>query len=52
MRINSGKCQVKLKGEQDWKDYSAGSEFRVPGQSSFEIRVLDGITEYLCIFED
>ena len=50
MQIVAGKCSVKLKGEDAWKSYSAGQEFRVAGDSSFDIKVDDGICEYLCIF--
>ncbi len=51
MVITSGTCQVKLAGENSWKNYSEGTEFRVSGKSSFEITVKEGIAEYLCIFE-
>jgi purine/pyrimidine-nucleoside phosphorylase len=51
MLVTSGRCQVRLAGNEQWKDYAAGQEFRVPGNSSFEIRVGEGIAEYLCIFE-
>ncbi len=51
MVIVAGSCKVKVAGEEEWKTYAAGMEFRVPGNSAFEISVLRGITEYLCIFE-
>ncbi len=51
MHITSGSCQVKVAGDQNWTSYHAGQEFRVPGSSSFEILVKEGIAEYLCIFE-
>lgn len=51
MVIVNGSCKVKLAGEEEWKTYAAGMDFRVPGNSAFEISVLRGITEYLCIFE-
>jgi purine/pyrimidine-nucleoside phosphorylase len=51
MLITSGTCKVRLDGEAGWKNYNAGNEFRVPGDSRFEIAVDRGITEYLCIFE-
>ena len=50
MDIVAGECRVKLKGETAWKNYSAGTGFRVPGNSAFEISVEKGITEYLCSF--
>jgi uncharacterized protein YaiE (UPF0345 family) len=51
MKITAGACKVKIAGEEEWKTYAAGMEFRVPGNSAFEISVIKGIAEYLCIFE-
>ncbi len=51
MDILAGNCRVLLKGEQEWKNYDAGSFFKVAGKSAFDIAVDSGITEYLCTFE-
>jgi hypothetical protein len=51
MVITAGSCRVQLAGSQEWKTYAAGSEFRVPGSSGFDIAVESGIAEYLCVFE-
>lgn len=51
MDITAGTCRAKLAGEKDWKTYGAGSFFRVPGKSYFEIAVDEGIAQYLCSFE-
>jgi uncharacterized protein YaiE (UPF0345 family) len=51
MDITAGACRVRLDGTSDWKDVSAGSFFKVPGKSGFDITVTDGITEYVCSFE-
>jgi len=51
MQIIAGNCRVKVKGETAWKDYAAGGEFSIPGNSAFDISVDLGITEYLCTFE-
>ena len=51
MEIISGSCTAKIAGESDFKGYPAGTFFRVPGQSSFEITVDEGIAEYICSFE-
>ena len=46
-----GSCRVKLKGESEWKTYSDGQSFNVPGNSSFEISVADGESyHYVCHF--
>jgi purine/pyrimidine-nucleoside phosphorylase len=51
MDIIAGDCRVKQAGESAWKDYKAGTFFKVPGKSSFEIAVDKGLAEYLCSFE-
>lgn len=51
MQIIAGSCRARLDGQQEWKSYAAGSEFRVPGASGFDIAVEDGIAEYICSFE-
>lgn len=51
MDIVAGTCRVKIAGQDKWKSYGAGTHFNVPGHSSFEITVAEGITEYLCSFE-
>jgi purine/pyrimidine-nucleoside phosphorylase len=51
MDITSGSCRVRLDGTTEWKDVSAGTFFKVPGKSGFDITVSDGITEYVCSFE-
>jgi purine/pyrimidine-nucleoside phosphorylase len=51
MDISGGDCRARLAGAADWTSYSAGSFFRVPGNSSFEITVDSGIAEYICSFE-
>ena len=49
MEINGGSCNVRLKGEDGWKTYAAGSSFNVPGNSSFEIEVTETL-DYVCHF--
>ena len=44
-----GSCRVRLKGEADWKTYSAGESFNVPGNSSCEI-ACDEPYHYVCHF--
>ena len=44
-----GSCRVRLKGETEWKTYSAGESFNVPGNSSFEI-ACDEPYHYVCHF--
>jgi uncharacterized protein YaiE (UPF0345 family) len=50
MEIIAGSCQVRLQGEAGTKTYVAGTQFNVPGQSSFDIEVENEICEYICSF--
>ena len=49
MEINGGTCKVKLAGESDWKTYTAGQQFSVPGNSKFDIETLE-MLDYVCHF--
>jgi len=51
MDITAGSCRVKLDGSSEWREYGAGTHFRVPGKSGFDITVASGIAEYVCSFE-
>jgi uncharacterized protein YaiE (UPF0345 family) len=42
---------VRLDGTSEWRDYGAGTSFRVPAKSGFDITVSAGIAEYVCSFE-
>lgn len=46
----AGSCRVRLKGESEWKTYSAGESFNVPGNSSFDIEVTGEAYHYVCHF--
>jgi purine/pyrimidine-nucleoside phosphorylase len=51
MDITAGACRVRLDGTSEWRDYTAGTSFRVPAKSGFDIVVASGIAEYVCSFE-
>jgi hypothetical protein len=51
MEVTAGACRVRLDGTSEWREYGAGSHFRVPGKSGFDISVGSGIAEYVCSFE-
>ena len=51
MEITVGSCKVRRAGEEQWTSCPEGTFFNVPGRSSFEISVDDGILEYVCSFE-
>ncbi|KJG15751.1 pyrimidine/purine nucleoside phosphorylase [Photobacterium angustum] len=47
MTVVKGALTVKLPGHVDWETYNAGDNFEVPGDSSFNVKVLV-TTAYLC----
>lgn len=51
MDITAGSCRVRLDGDTEWREHAAGSTFRVPAKSGFDIAVASGIAEYVCSFE-
>lgn len=51
MEISAGVCTVQLAGSDEWTEYQVGSWFDIPANSSFEIAVADGVTEYICSYE-
>lgn len=48
MESVAGSCRVRMAGEDEWKTYSAGQSFDVPGNSSFDIEVADEPYHYVC----
>jgi uncharacterized protein YaiE (UPF0345 family) len=49
MELNAGKCRIRLQGEDTWTDYAGGQQFKVPGNSSFDIVTLE-MLDYVCHF--
>ncbi|MBI5737369.1 MAG: pyrimidine/purine nucleoside phosphorylase [Mycolicibacterium neoaurum] len=47
MTVVSGALTVQLSGADDWQTYSAGTQFTVPADSKFKVRV-EVETAYLC----
>ncbi len=50
MEILAGSCAVKLDGQNTTENFAAGTEFKVPAKSGFDIEVKSGICEYVCSF--
>ena len=51
MECVAGSCDYKLAGSDAWLNSSAGEQFSVPGNSSFDIRVTDvAAYHYICHF--
>ena len=47
MEIQAGRCRVRLTGSDEWSEYAAGESFSIPGDSSFDIDVLE-LVDYIC----
>lgn len=50
MELNAGRCRVRLRDESQWREYGAGEQFSVPGNSSFDIDTLE-LLDYVCHFK-
>lgn len=51
MEIISGKLNLKLKDDNDWKLIRDGMDFNVPKNSSFKVKVLE-LVNYTCSYFD
>jgi hypothetical protein len=49
MELTGGRCRVRIAGEAGWREYGAGDSFDVPGNTSFDIEVLETL-DYVCHF--
>lgn len=47
MEVQAGRCRVRLAGGEEWSEYAAGDSFDVPGDSSFDIEVVE-LLDYVC----
>lgn len=47
MDVVAGRCRVRLAGTQEWSEHGVGDSFAVPGDSSFDIEVLETLS-YVC----
>jgi uncharacterized protein YaiE (UPF0345 family) len=49
MEIVGGVCKVRLAGASEWHTYGAGQEFKVDGNTSFDIETVETL-DYVCHF--
>ncbi|MNG40259.1 hypothetical protein D3C87_2136360 [compost metagenome] len=47
MHVVSGALTVQLPGSEEWETFAAGSQFNVPANSKFKLKV-SADTAYLC----
>ncbi len=50
METTAGACEVLLPGSNEWQRFGAGESFKVPGNASFQIRVVGEPYHYICHF--
>lgn len=52
MECVAGGCEYKLAGSNEWLTSKPGDKFNVPGNSSFDIRIPEGVVayHYICHF--
>ena len=50
MEISAGECSVRIAGEPAFKNYAAGSSFKIAANSSFEIHTGAEAVNYVCSF--
>ena len=51
MEIIAGRCRARIAGDPVWAEFSGGTFFEIPANSSFTVSVSEGIAEYVCSFE-
>ena len=51
MEIISGKLNLKLQNDEDWKLIENGMDFNIPKNSSFKVEVLE-LVNYTCSYFD
>ena len=49
MECTGGACEYKLAGSNDWVKSTPGEKFSIPGNSKFDIRVVESY-HYICHF--
>ncbi len=49
MEVIGGVCKVRLAGDSEWHTYRAGDEFKIAGDSNFDIETLETL-DYVCHF--
>ena len=49
MEIMSGKLNLKLQNDEDWKSIKDGMNFNIPKNSSFKVEVLE-LVNYICSY--
>ncbi|MCK5479169.1 MAG: DUF1255 family protein [Methylococcales bacterium] len=51
MEILAGELSYRLDGSEDWLSVKGGESFNVPGNSSFDLKVVS-LVDYCCSYLD
>jgi len=49
MEVQAGRCLIRLEGSDMWQKYGPGEAFDVPGNSRFDIQVVETL-DYVCSY--
>lgn len=49
MEVLNGSMTIRLAGEDDWQTYAAGTQFEVPANSSFDLKISE-VADYCCSY--
>jgi len=49
MEVLAGSMDIRLAGNEEWVTYNSGSQFEVPAQSGFELRITE-VADYCCSY--
>jgi uncharacterized protein YaiE (UPF0345 family) len=49
VELLAGSMDIRLAGEDDWNTYAAGTQFEVPANSSFELKITE-VADYCCSY--
>jgi len=49
MEVLAGRMEIRLAGSDEWLTYAPGSQFQVPANSSFDLKVTE-VADYCCSY--
>jgi uncharacterized protein YaiE (UPF0345 family) len=49
MEILAGSMDIRLAGSNEWRTYGAGTQFEVPANSAFDLKVTE-VADYCCSY--
>ena len=49
MEVLAGSMDIRLAGSDEWNTYASGTQFEVPANSSFDLKVTE-VSDYCCSY--